>query len=335
MHGTAARLLHLLTLLQTRREWTGAELADRLAVSDRTVRHDIERLRGLGYPVHASRGAIGGYRLGAGSTLPPLLLDDEEAVAVAIGLRTAASGTVAGLEEASLRALVKLGQLLPTRLRHRLDALQAAFVPMPGAGPAVAADTLNTIAAAIRDNYRLRFDYQDHNGQVSRRVTEPHRLAHTNQRWYLVAWDIDRADWRTFRVDRITPYIPTGPRFAPRQPPQGDLADYLARRLGAAPMRFRAQVRVYAPAATIAAHLPPAVQVVPVDDHSCIVAAGADTLHLLAVYIGMIDEDFEVTEPPELVEHLRALADRYRRAAVLQPTAPHRNTATDMMPDKA
>ena len=197
MLPTSARLLRLLGLLQTHRDWTGPQLAERLAVSTRTVRNDVEKLRSLGYPVHSTTGVSGGYRLGPGAALPPLLLDDDEAVAVAVGLRSAAGGTVAGIEETSLRALAKLEQVLPSRLRHRVSALARAVVALPGTGPAVDADVLTAIAAAVRAHERLRFDYADHGGATSRRDTEPHRLVHTGRRWYLVAWDVTRADWRT------------------------------------------------------------------------------------------------------------------------------------------
>src|SRR6266545_6447022 len=204
MLETSARLLRLLSLLQTPRAWTGAELSERLQVSGRTVRADIDRLRRLGYPVHATRGAVGGYRLSAGTALPPLLLDDEEAVAVAVGLRTAAGGTVTGIEETSLRALAKLEQVLPTHLRGRVNALHTHIVATSKGGPTVDAAVLTTIAAAARDRHRLRFDYRTHDGSASIRSVEPHRLVHTGRRWYLLAWDTDRQDWRTFRVDRIT-----------------------------------------------------------------------------------------------------------------------------------
>jgi predicted DNA-binding transcriptional regulator YafY len=304
----------LLSLLQARPDWTGPELADRLGVTTRTVRNDVERLRSLGYPVHASPGVGGGYRLGAGAALPPLLLDDDEAVAVAVGLRTAANGTVTGIQETSLRALAKLEQVLPSRLRHRVRAVQAATVEIPASGPTVDPEVLTAIAGACRDQQRLRFDYRDHDGSRSLRIVEPHRLVHDRGRWYLVAWDTDRADWRTFRADRIAPRLPTGPRFAPREPPGGDLVTWLRRGVGAATWRYRARVRVHAPAELVAARLPPAVLVEPVDEQSCIVDAGSDTPRMLALYLGMLDLDFEVDEPPELVEHLRALADRYRRA---------------------
>jgi predicted DNA-binding transcriptional regulator YafY len=314
MLQTSARLLRLLSLLQGRAGWSGQELADRLGVSTRTVRNDVERLRSLGYPVHASPGVGGGYRLGAGAALPPLLLDDEEAVAVAVGLRTAAAGSVTGIQETSVRALAKLEQVLPSRLRHRVNALQTATVEIPAPGPSVAPEVLNAIAGACRDHQRLRFDYRDHDGSASIRTVEPHRLVHDRGRWYLVAWDVDRQEWRTFRADRIQPRTPTGPWFAPREPPGGDVATYLLRGVGSATWRHRARVRVHAPAAQLAARLPPAVLVEAVDEHTCIVSVGSDTPQMLAVYLGMLDADFEVGEPPELVEQLRTLADRYRRA---------------------
>jgi predicted DNA-binding transcriptional regulator YafY len=311
---TSARLLRLLSLLQARPEWPGRELAERLGVTTRTVRSDVERLRALGYPVHASPGVGGGYRLGAGAALPPLLLDDDEAVAVAVGLRTAASGAVTGIQETSVRALAKLEQVLPSRLRHRVRAVQAATVEIPAGGPTVDAEVLTAIAGACRDHQRLRFDYRDHDGSASVRTVEPHRLVHHRGRWYLVAWDVDRADWHTFRADRVAPRVPTGPRFAPREPPDGDVATYLLRGVGAATWRYRARVTVHAPAALVAARVPPAVLVEEAGERGCIVSVGSDTPQMLAVYLGMLDADFEVHEPAELVEQLATLADRYRRA---------------------
>jgi predicted DNA-binding transcriptional regulator YafY len=315
MLQTSARLLRLLSLLQARADWSGPELADRLGVTTRTVRNDVERLRRLGYPVSARPGVGGGYRLGAGAALPPLLLDDDEAVAVAVGLRTAAGGTVTGIQETSVRALAKLEQVLPSRLRHRVAALQTATVQIPAPGPTVDAHVLTAIAGACRDHQRLRFDYRDHDGSASIRTVEPHRLVHDRGRWYLVAWDVDRQDWRTFRGDRIQPRTPTGPRFVPRDPPDGDVVTYLLRGVGAATWRFRARVTVHAPAAAVAGRVPPAVLVEAVDEHTCVVDVGSETPLLLAVYLGMIGADFEVAEPPELVEQLRVLADRYRRAS--------------------
>ena len=187
MLETSARLLRLLSLLQARRDWTSTELATRLGVSTRTIRNDVGRLRGLGYPVDARPGVAGGYRLGTGAALPPLLLDDEEAVAVAVGLRTAASGSVAGIEETSVRALAKLQQVLPSRLRRRVSAFQTYTLPVPARGPRVDPDILTVIASACRDHERLRFDYTAHSGAVSRRAVEPYRLVNDRRRWYLVA----------------------------------------------------------------------------------------------------------------------------------------------------
>jgi predicted DNA-binding transcriptional regulator YafY len=311
---TSARLLRLLSLLQARADWPGPELAERLGVTTRTVRYDVERLRDLGYPVHATPGVAGGYRLGAGAALPPLLLDDDEAVAVAVGLRAAAAAGVGGIEESSLRALVKLEQVLPSRLRHRLDALLAATVELPATGPTVDAGVLAALAAACRDHQRLGFDYRDHDGSASVRTVEPHRLVHDRRRWYLVAWDTERGDWRSFRADRIAPRVPTGPRFAPREPPGGDLTGWLQRGLGRATWRFHARVTVRAPATAIAGRLPPAVAIEPLDESSCAVEVGSDTPEMLALYLGMLGADFVVHEPPELVERLLALAVRYRRA---------------------
>lgn len=315
MVSTSARLLRLLSLLQTRRDWSGAELAGRLGVSARTVRRDVDRLRDLGYPVHATTGTAGGYRLGAGAALPPLLLDDDEAVAVAVGLRTAAGGAIAGIEETSLGALTKLEQVLPSRLRQRVNALQTYTVPIINAGPTVDSTVLTAIAGACRDHERLRLDYRDHGGSESVRTVEPHRLVCWGRRWYLVAWDADRGDWRTFRVDRITLRTPTGPKFTPRELPDGDVAAYVSRRVSSATWRYRARITVHAPAEAVAERIWPSLGVLEaVDEHTCVLNAGADTLDTLAVCLGMLGADFQVTEPPELVERIRTLADRYQRA---------------------
>ena len=250
MLETSARLLKLLALLQARPDWTGPRLAARLEVTTRTVRNDVERLRRLGYPVEATPGVAGGYRLGAGAALPPLLLDDDEAVAVAVGLRTAAGGSVAGIEEASLRALAKLEGVLPARLRHRVRALQRATVSVPGGGPTVDAAVLSAVAGAVRAS-ELRFDYLTFDGTAARREVEPHRLVHVRGRWYLVAWDVARDAWRTFRADRIRPRTPNGPRFSPRPEPEGGAAAYVQRGAGAAVWRYRARIKVRAPAAAI------------------------------------------------------------------------------------
>ncbi|MBO0809307.1 MAG: YafY family transcriptional regulator [Actinobacteria bacterium] len=321
MRETSARLLTLLSLLQARRDWSGADLAARLAVSERTVRRDIERLRDLGYPVHASRGTDGGYRLGAGAAMPPLLLDDDEAVAVAVGLRTAARSPVTGIEETSVRALAKLEQVLPSRLRRRVSALAEYTVAIPPDSPAPELDpvVLTTLASACRDHERLRLRYRSHDGTSTLRSAEPHRLVCWGRKWYLVAWDTGRDDWRTFRVDRIELRTPAGPRFVPRElPGDGDLAAYVARGVSAAGFRFRARVTVHAPAAEVAARISPAVGLVEaVDEHSCVLATGAGRVETVAVYLGLLDLDFTVIEPPELAERLRLLAARYQRAAGL------------------
>lgn len=249
MLETSARLLRLLSLLQAHKEWSGPELANRLGVTTRTVRNDVERLRSLGYPVHATPGVGGGYQLGAGAALPPLLLDDDEAVAVAVGLGRAAGGGVAGIEETSVRALAKLEQVLPSRLRRRVNALNTYTVQIPGTAPEVAPEVLTTIANAARDHEVLRFDYTGHDGQSAVRKAEPYRLVHRRGRWYLVAWDVERQDWRTFRVDRVQPRTPTGPRFTPRDlPGDGDVATYVETGVQTAMWRYSARILLHAPA---------------------------------------------------------------------------------------
>ena len=305
MADAAQRLLELLTLLGTRPEWTAPELAARLGVTTRTVRADVARLRELDYPVHGRRGGHGGYRLGPGGRLPPLLLDDDEAVAVAIGLR---AGTgVAGLAESSARALTKLEQVLPSRLRHRIKLLQAVAVT-PAGGPSVQPDVLLAVAAASRDHQRLRFDYRNHDGTATTRTTEPHRLVHTGRRWYLVAWDLDRSDWRTFRLDRLEPRIPTGPRFTPREVP--DLGT-TARGIASGGYRYQARFLVQAPAEQVADRFAPSVATVtPVDATTTLVEAGANSLDELALHLGLLGHPFEVQSPPELIEHVQGLAKR-------------------------
>ena len=315
MLETSARLLRLLSLLQTRRDWTSGELATRLGVTTRTIRNDVDRLRGLGYPVEARPGVAGGYRLGAGATLPPLLLDDDEAVAIAIGLRTAASGSIAGIEETSVRALAKLQQVLPSRLRHRVSAFQSHLLPMPSSGPQVDPDVLTVIASACRDHERLRFDYRTHSGAGSQRSVEPYRLINDRRRWYLVAWDVDRDAWRTFRVDRIEPRTPTGPRFTPRAlPPDREVTAQVARGVGEATWRYRARVIVHAPATWVQGRLPIPVEVESLGEDRCAFEPGSDHPEMLALYLGMLDADFEIVDAPELVDALRKLASRYQRA---------------------
>jgi predicted DNA-binding transcriptional regulator YafY len=316
MLETSTRLLELLSLLQARRQWSGGELAERLAVGPRTIRRDIERLRRMGYPIAAVPGAAGGYRLGAGASLPPLLLDDEEAVAIAVGLRTAVSDGVAGIEETSVRALSKLEQLLPERARRRVHALGAATVPYPASGPMADPETLLAIATACRDHERLSFAYRSHADAHSRRLVEPAGLVHTGRRWYLVAWDLDRVEWRTFRVDRIEAPPAPGRRCAPRPPPAEDLAAYVAQGVAAVRDRFQARVVLHAPVDEIAArlkHLRGRLE--PRDAGSCVLSIGGDWLDGIALWIAGIGVDFEILEPPELVARFSVLADRFTRAA--------------------
>ncbi|MEV0601407.1 YafY family protein [Streptomyces sp. NPDC050315] len=317
MLETSARLLRLLSLLQAHREWSGADLADRLGVTPRTVRRDIERLRELGYPVHSAPGTAGGYQLGAGAELPPLLLDDEEAVAVAVGLRTAAAGGIAGIEETSVRALAKLEQVLPARLRRRVSTLNTFTVPLVnGAGPRVDAAVLTELAAACRDSQQLRFEYAAHDGTVSRRTVEPHRLVSAQRRWYLVAWDTGRADWRTFRADRITPTPPHGPRVAPRTPPAEDLAAYVSEGVSRAVYAVSATVLLHAPLEEAAQRISPlAGALEAVDDRTCLLRAGAANPDALVVFLMMTGFDFEVREPPELLAYIREIRDRLSRAS--------------------
>ncbi|MBB5937782.1 helix-turn-helix transcriptional regulator [Streptomyces zagrosensis] len=370
MTDTPARLLRLLSLLQTPREWPGSELALRLRVSPRTVRRDVERLRDLGYPVRASMGAAGGYRLVAGAAMPPLLLDDEEAVAIAIGLRGTAGQAVNGVEEASLRALAKLDQVLPSRLRHRVRALSAATVPLPAdQGPGVDAETLSVLASAVAGQERVRFRYRavwgragdrsgawatagpagtgSHDeagadtepsgrksgnrsgdeaedgkelsaapgGTESQRLVEPHRLVATGRRWYLVAYDNDREDWRVFRVDRVREPQLTGARAEPRSLPAPDAAAYVAASLRGLAPTYRAVATLHAPLAAVAGSLGDAPgDLTAIDEHRCRLHSSADSLEWLALRLATLGCEFTVHEPPELITFLRGLGDRVGRA---------------------
>ena len=314
MLETSARLLRLLSLLQSRRDWTGAELAERLGVTTRTVRKDISRLRELGYPVEAKVGVAGGYRLGRGGSLPPLLLDDVEAVAVAVGLRTAAGSAIAGIEDASVRALMKLQQVMPSRLQHRTRAFEAAL-QTPNRGPVVDPEVLTLLASACRDREVVRFDYESHDGQATRRRVEPHRLVSHQRRWFVVAWDLDRDDWRTFRLDRVEPRTPVGPRFAPRPaPPDREVLQRVERAAGEAMWRFRARVVVHAPAAHVRARMPIEIDLEELGENRCAFEPGSDDPDSLALWLGFLGADFEV-ESEELKDALRTLAARLTRAA--------------------
>jgi predicted DNA-binding transcriptional regulator YafY len=311
---TSSRLLTLLSLLQGRRDWPGSELADRLGVSGRTIRRDVDRLRELGYPVESMTGPAGGYQLRAGTAMPPLLLDDEEAIAIAVGLQTAAGASIAGIEETSVRALVKLEQVLPSHLRRRVQALQNATTTLVrSGGPTVDPQCLTVIAAACRDTERVRFAYSARDKADSRREVEPHSLVNAGRRWYLVAWDCGRADWRTFRLDRLTKPATTGVRFAPRTLPAKDAAAYVKQSLASAPYRYEAEVTLHAPADELRKRRWLGGTVEPIDDATCRFVTSDDNLDWLAMRIAMLGCDFEVHGPPELVDHLSAMGERIAR----------------------
>ncbi|MEU6309913.1 YafY family protein [Streptomyces sp. NPDC047014] len=314
MTDTPARLLSLLSLLQTPREWPGSELAHRLGVSSRTIRRDIERLRDLGYPVEATLGAEGGYRLVAGAAMPPLLLDDEEAVAIAVGLRAGAGHAIEGVEEASVRALAKLEQVLPSRLRHRVGALQSATIALTrGDGASVDPRTLTTMASAVAGPERLRFAYRAKDGAETRRQVEPYRLVSTGSRWYLVAYDLDREDWRTFRVDRVADAFATGARFTPRALPMeaeefvrrglrgGDVAYPVEVVLAAEPERLPPWLRCHAEAGA--------------GGESLVRFESTEAPEWVAARLALTGIPFTVRAPEPLVEAARALGGRLAAAA--------------------
>jgi len=315
MKSTSRRLLEVLGLLQSRADWTGPELASRLGVSDRTVRNDVARLRELGYPVHATRGREGRYRLGAGAKLPPLLLDDEEAVAVAVGLRTLTG--VAGFEESGARALAKLEHVLPDRLRRQLVALRDATSAGPAntdsnvEDPTVAPAVLTEIAAAIRDHRGLRAFYRDD----ERIEIEPYRVVGWQRRWYVVGRDPGTGAWAPYRVDWLTLRTPGGRPFRPVDFP-GDLTDFVVREVARTGWAVHARLVIEASADEVIARINPTVGTVePLPDGRAVLITGGDSLEVVAVWIGMLGLDFTVESPPALAEHLRALAARYTAAA--------------------
>lgn len=314
MLDTSARLLALLGLLQSRPRWSGTELAERLEVTTRTIRNDIARLRALGYPVDAERGAAGSYRLGAGASLPPLLLDDDDAVAVAVGL-SAARG-ISGIEETSARALAKLEQVLPGRLRERVTALHESIVHGPVntdsdvEDPDIDPAALTRTAAAIRASEWMRFDYHD-----EPRVVEPYRVVSWQRRWYLVARDARNGEWATFRLDWMRLRDPTHRRFGPRPMSEDAYAEFVVRDVASTGWAVHARITVLAPAELVLARINPAVGVVePIDEESCELVTGADSFETMAVYIGMLGFGFRIDSPAELVDHVRRLAERYRSA---------------------
>lgn len=315
MLSASARLIRLLSLFQAQRAWTGSALATRLEITERTLRRDVDRLRSLGYTVDSTSGVAGGYRLGAGTALPPLLLEDEEAIAVALGLGNPA-GTPGDIENASMRALAKLEQLMPQRLRRRLDSVRASVVPVVRDKSPVRLKAVTLLAEACTDRLVLRFGYRDHNDAATARTVEPHRVVQTGHRWYLLAWDTAREDWRTFRLDRIVEPVPTGERFTPRRLPHGDVAAYMAHALDVSPYLHHASVVVHATPQALEAHMrwiggtPEAV-----GKGATRIATSANSLDALAVWLGCLEYDFEVESPPELVGHLSRVAARLGEAA--------------------
>jgi predicted DNA-binding transcriptional regulator YafY len=316
VEATTERVLRTLALLQRRPSWTAAELAAELGVTDRSVRRDVERLRALGYPVHATAGVGGGYRLGAGTRLPPLLLDDEEAIATAVSLRMASGGTVAGAGEAALRALAKLDQVMPPRLRAEVRAVHGATETLVAPGVEIDADLLVTLARACRDAVRVRFRYAGRDGGERERTVEPERMVTTGRRWYLMAWDVDRDDWRTFRLDRMREALATTWHFRAREHPNP--VAYVQQSVTEAPYRYVARVRVNARPDRLRELVPPQVGRVEDDrDGWCVLVAGGDNLDWLAVHIALLGVETEVLEPPELREAAALLS---RRLAAMAAT---------------
>ena len=313
--NTSARMLRLLSLLQTHRYWPGPELSVRLEVSPRTLRRDIDRLRELGYAVDAVRGLAGGYQLRAGGSLPPLLLEDEEAVAIAVGLRTAAAGSVSGMEETSVQALTKVIALMPPRLRRQMDALRSQTENLVwGGGPSVDATVLTTLAQACRDDEPLTFRYTARDAEPTDRRVEPHRLVSLGRRWYLVAYDRDRQDWRSFRVDRISGAATTGQRFRPRELPAEDALSFVQAGIRRMPQRYAVRVRFATEPEVVARAVGHWGSVEPVAG-GCVLTMNVDSLQWPVMVLAEVEADFEVDSPPELTALLARTADRFARAA--------------------
>jgi predicted DNA-binding transcriptional regulator YafY len=316
MANTSSRMLRLLSLLETHRYWPGTELAARLQVSQRTLRRDIDRLRELGYPVRAQRGVTGGYQLAAGAALPPLVLDDEEAVALAVGLQAAAESAVEGIAESSVRALAKVAAVMPARLRRRVEALRTMTVPAGWGGARVSVDpgVLTSVAVACRDTERLRFGYTAANGQRTARHVEPHRLVSLGRRWYLVGYDLDRHDWRSYRIDRLARPEATGARFRPRELPAADAADFVRAGIGSVSAVYDVEVLIEAPAAAVRERIGRWSTVENAGPGRCRVRMTADSLDWPTMALGAVGADFEVLSPPELADHVRDWGRRFSRA---------------------
>ena len=322
MLETSARLLQLLSLLQLRREWTGSALADRMDVTERTVRRDIGKLRTLGYPIHASPGVAGGYQLGAGAQLPPLLLDDDEALAVALGLSAVTASPVAGIGEASVRALTKLEQVLPSRLRPRFAGLRSAVTRMAAVSTPVRPEILTALSSAITERRTVVFRYARQDGESSRRIVEPYRLVDTGRRWYLVAWDTTREDWRTFRVDRCQSVPAPRERFTPRPLPARDLALYVQQSITRFPYKYDVVVRLTGNITEVSQKVSPDTAELQSDgEEHTLMRAGFDSLDWPLMHLVALELEFEILEPPQMRERARLAAARLTRASGDGPTA--------------
>jgi predicted DNA-binding transcriptional regulator YafY len=317
MANPSARMLRLLSLLQTHRYWPGAELAARLEVSPRTLRRDIDRLRELGYPVHAQPGVEGGYQLAAGAALPPLLVDDDEAVALAVGLQAAAESSVAGIAESSVRALAKVVQVMPGRLRRRVEALRAMTVPASwgyGARTSVDPGVLTGVAVACRDAERLRFRYTAADGRRTDRHVEPYRLVSLGRRWYLVGYDLDRQDWRSYRIDRLAGPQGTGARFRPRELPGADAAAFVRAGIDSALAGYEVEVLIEAPAPAVRDRIGRWSTVEELGPGRCRVRMTTDSLDWPMMALGAVGADFQVLSPPELADRVGDWGRRFTQA---------------------
>lgn len=305
-------MLELLALLQVRHRWAGDELADRLGISPRTLRRDIDRLRDLGYPVHADRGVDGGYQLGAGTKMPPLLLSDDEAVAMAIGLRTAANQPISGIAESSMGALIKVGQILTPRLQSRVESITTGLDPRSSTeAEPIALDTLTSLARASRDSERVRFTYRTVNGEESERHVEPHHVIPLNQRWYLVAWDLDRDDWRSFRLDRITDAVSTARRFAPRRLPADDPATYLQQTITAVRSVHHVVLVVDTPIEAVTRHLGPWGSATSESGETTRIEMNIPDFGWAVLMLAILNANIRHVEPPEFRTFLHDLAHRF------------------------
>lgn len=325
---TSTRILELLGLLQARRHWSGEELATRLEVSQRTLRRDVDGLQELGYPIITTRGTGGGYQLGSGAALPPLVLNEDEAAATVMGLKDVATGNHAVPAGAAISAMAKIVQVLPARIRGRISSLTTvAAEPGTEGGAITDVTALTTVALACRDSDTVTFTYESSRSTRTLRTVQPHKVVTVENRLYLVAWDVERGDWRTFRVDRITDPQRTGKRFAPRSLPVEDPVDYVRSQLGSMPTRYRVHATVHAPARRVREEIIHYGVVEPRGDDSCDVFIAAESLDWAVFCLCAIDAPFVVHGPPEAVEHMGLWADRLRHASA--PRGTHRERSTE------